>query len=80
MQLPLKLCVAFSLSSCLVAFTLSIDQYRHGKLHSNQQNEATFRASKYTVPPPRLRSQENHTTCAPCFAEGHSDSDQSVCT
>ena len=26
MQLPLKLCVAFNLSNCLVAFTLSIDQ------------------------------------------------------
>ena len=25
--------------------------------------------------PPCLRSQENHTTCAPCFAEGQSTSD-----
>ena len=27
---------------------------------------------------PRLRSQENHTTCAPCFAEGMSESDNQV--
>ena len=46
----------------------------HGKLHSNQQSEATFRASKYIAP---LRV--SLPLCPPCFAEGHSDSDKSVC-
>ena len=61
-----------------VGFSLLTAEFRLNigtkKLHSNQQSEATFRAYKYTAPPPCLRSQENHTTCAPCFAEGHSGS------
>ncbi len=39
---------------------------------------ASLRPTGVTCIPLCLRSQKNHTTCAPCFAEGYSASDKSL--